>query len=175
MCNISVVRLADVLHRSYVLLIYYTIIISYSLLYVNRLNIKLITFYLMHKIYGIISLLFEFIKGAVTPCPAFVECPERKECVLTLRLHNAVVKDYRLKLQDIGLIAILQLHDVKFFSEYKLSQLVPTHGRTSLRSSIKRLEKFGYLERIHHHDDNGRLSQCEWKLCTIPHSRRKYE
>ena len=92
-----------------------------------------------------------------------------------MRLKNSVIRDYRLKLQDIGLIAILALHDIKFFSEYKLSQLVPTHGRTSLRSSIKRLEKYGYLERIIHHDEHGQISQCEWKLCHIPHYRHKYD
>lgn len=91
-----------------------------------------------------------------------------------MRLPNSVINDYRLKLQDIGLISVLILHDVKYFSEYKLSQLVPTHGRTSLRSSIKRLEQYGYLERIHHHDENGRLAECEWKLCPIPHKRTKY-
>lgn len=79
-----------------------------------------------------------------------------------MNIPNIIINDTRLKLQDVGLLALLRYHDIKYFSEYKLIQLIPTHGRTSLRSALKRLEHCGYLSRIQHHDENGRLSQCEW-------------
>lgn len=84
-------------------------------------------------------------------------------------LHNHIITDKRLKLQDIGLLAVLKYRNINFFSENGLTQLVPTHSRTSVRSSIKRLENFGYLSRIRIRDKSGKFSYCQWELNYLPH------
>lgn len=84
-------------------------------------------------------------------------------------LHNHIITDKRLKLQDIGLLAVLKYRNINFFSENGLTQLVPTHSRTSIRTSIKRLENFGYLSRIRIRDKSGKFSYCQWELNYLPH------
>lgn len=92
-----------------------------------------------------------------------------KGVLIIMFLHNHIITDNRIKLQDIGLLAVLKYRNINFFSENGLTQLVPTHSRTSIRTSIKRLEDFGYLSRIRIRDKSGKFSYCQWELNYLPH------
>ena len=62
-------------------------------------------------------------------------------------INNAIYEDKRLKLGDIGLFDFLfHFPDDWTFREVDLAKRTASK-RTSLRTSLKRLEKFGYVKR----------------------------
>ena len=77
-------------------------------------------------------------------------------------IDDSIINDDRLKLQDIGLlIKLIKLNPITM-SEYELSNIIPNHSRSSIRSSLNRLTKCGYISRLQHRDINGNFSYCEW-------------
>ncbi len=79
-------------------------------------------------------------------------------------INNAIYEDKRLKLGDIGLFDFLfHFPDDWTFREVNLAKRTASK-RTSLRTSLKRLEKFGYVKRERERNEKGQLVSVNWIL-----------
>ena len=79
-------------------------------------------------------------------------------------INNAIYEDKRLKLGDIGLFDFLfHFPDDWTFREVDLAKRTASK-RTSLRTSLKRLEKFGYVKRERERNEKGQLVSVNWIL-----------
>lgn len=80
----------------------------------------------------------------------------------TTFLHD-ITLDENLSLKDFGLlIKLLSLPDDWEFSEKGLEKIFKKDGQTSIRTALKNLEKYGYLQRTRKRDENGRVIGIEW-------------
>ncbi len=79
-------------------------------------------------------------------------------------INNTIYEDKRLKLGDIGLFDFLfHFPDDWTFREVDLANRTASK-RTSLRTSLKRLEKFGYVKRERERNEKGQLVSVNWIL-----------
>lgn len=71
-----------------------------------------------------------------------------KECGRYTTIPENITRDKELDLKSRGmLLTLLSLPDNWVFSEMGLVALLPTEGRDSVRNTLKKLEKLGYLKR----------------------------
>lgn len=79
-------------------------------------------------------------------------------------INNHVYEDKKLKLPDIGLFDLLYHFPEDWnFREVDLAKRTSS-GRTALRTSIKNLERFGYLKRERKRNKKGQLVSTNWIL-----------
>lgn len=79
-------------------------------------------------------------------------------------INNALYDDKRLKLDDIGLFDFLfHFPDDWTFREVDLANRTAS-GRTSLRTALKHLEKYGYVKRERVRNEKGQLVSVNWIL-----------
>lgn len=83
-------------------------------------------------------------------------------------VSNIVVRDSRLSWKARGIFLYLwsQANEWQFY----VSEIA-THapdGERSLRTGLKELEQFGYLERTHRHSDTGDFDGMDWILSDMP-------
>jgi len=72
-------------------------------------------------------------------------------------LHNKTIRDPKLSYKARGILALLlSLPDNWRTSAEDLARTAPD-GRDSIRAGLRELETFGYLRRVKHRDDNGRV------------------
>lgn len=84
-------------------------------------------------------------------------------------VSNSILMDSNLKLKDMGLlIKLLSLPDNWDFSEAGLVKIIKGDGRDSIRSSLKTLEKLGYLRRYRERDELGKLLNTVWEIFEEP-------
>ena len=82
----------------------------------------------------------------------------------TTFLHD-ITLDENLSLKDFGLlIKLLSLPDDWEFSEKGLEKIFKKDGQASIRTALKNLEQYGYLQRIRTRDEKGRVSNVEWHI-----------
>ena len=80
-----------------------------------------------------------------------------------------IIRDENLSLKDIGLlVSMLSLPDDWEFNENGLETIYKNDGRTSIRTSLKNLEKYGYLKRVRTRGKDGRIKAVEWYLYETP-------
>lgn len=83
-------------------------------------------------------------------------------------VSNIVVRDSRLSWKARGIFLYLwsQANEWQFY----VSEIAThaTDGEGSLRSGLKELEQYGYLERTHRHNDAGTFDGMDWILSDIP-------
>lgn len=83
-------------------------------------------------------------------------------------IDQALVRDDRLSWKARGIFAYLWSQAETWeFNEIEVSRHA-TDGRASLRSGLKELEKYGYLERNRERDDKGRVNTSIWYLHENP-------
>ena len=83
-------------------------------------------------------------------------------------IDQALVRDDRLSWKARGIFAYLWSQAEAWeFNEIEVSRHA-TDGRASLRSGLKELEKYGYLERNRERDDKGRVNTSIWYLHEKP-------
>ena len=93
----------------------------------------------------------------------------RKETQQYTVIPQAVIRDERLSLKDMGLLLrLLSFPDNWEFSENGLVAVFTHDGQAAVRSSLKRLEDFGYLVRKRCRDEHGKLTNCEWTIYDTP-------
>lgn len=79
-------------------------------------------------------------------------------------INNTLYDDKRLKLDDIGLFDFLfHFPDDWTFREVDLANRTAS-GRTSLRTALKHLEKYGYVKRERVRNEKGQLVSVNWIL-----------
>lgn len=83
-------------------------------------------------------------------------------------ISNIVVRDSRLSWKARGIFIYLwsQANEWQFYVNE-----IATHapdGERSLRTGLKELEKYGYLERTHRHNDEGNFDGMDWILTDTP-------
>ena len=79
-------------------------------------------------------------------------------------INNTIYEDPRLKLADIGLFDFLYHFPEDWnFNEVDLAKRTSS-GRTALRTSLKHLEKFGYVKREWVRNSQGQLVGTNWIL-----------
>lgn len=79
-------------------------------------------------------------------------------------INNHIYEDRNLKLSDIGLFDLLYHFPEDWnFREVDLAKRTSS-GRTALRTSLKKLEKFGYLRRERTRNKKGQLVSTNWIL-----------
>lgn len=79
-------------------------------------------------------------------------------------IPDSIFSDTRLSIADIGLLVFLIHKNPFFYSEKLLCRDLKQNGRTSIRSSISRLENFGYLSREIVRDINSKISSATWVI-----------
>lgn len=84
-------------------------------------------------------------------------------------IPNSLIRNSNLKTQDKGLlIHILSLPEDKPLTVQYLCSIEPGNGKDSINSSLKRIEKEGYLRRVPQRDENGRLGKYVWYVSDRP-------
>jgi hypothetical protein len=83
-------------------------------------------------------------------------------------VSNIVVRDSRLSWKARGIFLYLwsQANEWQFY----VSEIAThaTDGESALRSGLKELEQYGYLERNHRHNDSGSFDGMNWILTDTP-------
>lgn len=83
-------------------------------------------------------------------------------------VSNIVVRDSRLSWKARGIFLYLwsQANEWQFY----VSEIAThaTDGESALRSGLKELEQYGYLERNHRHNDSGSFDGMDWILTDTP-------
>ena len=88
-------------------------------------------------------------------------------------ISNYHLRDKNLSLKTIGLLSlILSLTEEWDYTQAGLAAIVKD-GEDSVRSGLKELEKFGYLERERERDENGRMRGTIYKIYEIPKKKRE--
>lgn len=83
-------------------------------------------------------------------------------------VNNTIFRDKRLSLKARGLLCtMLSLPDCWEFSESGLQSIIPTDGRSSIRTALKQLEECGYLQRRQLRE-NGKMAGWEWEIYDTP-------
>lgn len=84
-------------------------------------------------------------------------------------LPNALLRDERLWLRDVGLLArMLSLPDEWSFSVAGLRAIIPGVGRDGLRDSLRRIEAAGYLRREKKRGIDGKIIGEIWTITDEP-------
>ena len=87
-------------------------------------------------------------------------------------ISNYHLRDKNLSLRTIGLLSlILSLPENWDYSQAGLAAIVKD-GEDSVRSGLKELEKFGYLERERERDENGRMKGVVYHIYETPKEQR---
>ncbi|MEE0929943.1 MAG: helix-turn-helix domain-containing protein [Acutalibacteraceae bacterium] len=87
-------------------------------------------------------------------------------------ISNYHLRDKNLSLRTIGLLSlILSLPDNWDYSQAGLAAICKD-GEDSVRSGLKELEKYGYLERERERDENGRMKGVIYKIYEMPKEKR---
>lgn len=82
---------------------------------------------------------------------------------------QSIMRDERLSLKDTGLLVrMLAFPDNWEFSENGLMQIFKNDGQSSIRTGLKHLEEYGYLERRRMRDSEGRILGWEWIIHDNP-------
>jgi hypothetical protein len=88
-------------------------------------------------------------------------------------ISNYHLRDKNLSLKTIGLLSlILSLPESWDYSQAGLAAICKD-GEDSIRSGLKELEKYGYLERERERDDSGRMRGIIYHIYEIPKSKRE--
>lgn len=87
-------------------------------------------------------------------------------------ISNYHLRDKNLSLKTIGLLSlILSLPETWDYSQAGLASICKD-GEDSIRSGLKELEKYGYLERERERDDSGRMRGIIYHIYEIPKNKR---
>ena len=87
-------------------------------------------------------------------------------------ISNYHLRDKNLSLRTIGLLSlILSLPDTWDYSQAGLAAICKD-GEDSIRSGLKELEKYGYLERERERDESGRMRGIIYHIYEIPKNKR---
>lgn len=83
-------------------------------------------------------------------------------------ISNIVVRDSRLSWKARGIFLYLwsQANEWQFYVSEVATHA--TDGESALRSGLKELEHYGYLERNHRHNDSGSFDGMDWVLTDKP-------
>lgn len=82
---------------------------------------------------------------------------------------NAALRDKRLSLRDIGLLAFMaSLPPDWEYSVTGLCAVLPIDGRDAIKKSLHRIEVAGFLSRETIRDSNGRFHESRWTLNLSP-------
>ena len=86
-------------------------------------------------------------------------------------VSNVLVRDSRLSWKARGIFLYLwsQANEWQFYVSEIASHA--TDGEKALRSGIKELETYGYLERVHSHSDSGSFDGMDWILSDHPNQK----
>ena len=88
-------------------------------------------------------------------------------------ISNYHLRDRNLSLKTIGLLSlILSLPEDWDYSQAGLAAICKD-GEDSIRSGLKELEKYGYLERERERDENGRMRGCIYHIYEVPKEQRE--
>jgi predicted transcriptional regulator len=88
-------------------------------------------------------------------------------------ISNYHLRDKNLSLKTIGLLSIiLSLPETWDYSQAGLAAICKD-GEDSIRSGLKELEKYGYLERERERDDSGRMKGSIYHIYEIPKNKRE--
>ena len=84
-------------------------------------------------------------------------------------IPNVTIRDKSLNLKDRGMICyLLSLPDNWEFSVEGLVAMMPKDGRTTVMSSLDRLEELGYLERSQERGKDGKVGSAIWTIYDRP-------
>lgn len=87
-------------------------------------------------------------------------------------ISNYHLRDKNLSLKTIGLLSlILSLPEDWDYTQAGLAAICKD-GEDSIRSGLKELEKYGYLERERERDENGRMRGTIYRIFEIPKSQK---
>ena len=86
-------------------------------------------------------------------------------------IDDSILSDERLNLTDLGLLVYLIHLSPTYYSEKTLFNSLKLNGHTSIRNSLKRLTKYGYIERetVRSLSNKFVASRWELKLPPTPH------
>ena len=88
-------------------------------------------------------------------------------------ISNYHLRDKNLSLKSIGLLSlILSLPETWDYSQAGLATICKD-GEDSIRSGLKELEKYGYLERERERDDSGRMRGIIYHIYEVPKNKRE--
>ena len=83
-------------------------------------------------------------------------------------IDDSILADERLNLTDLGLLVYLIHLDPTYYSEKTLFNELKLNGHTSIRNSLKRLIKYGYLERETVRSLSNKFVASRWELKLPP-------
>ncbi len=84
-------------------------------------------------------------------------------------LPNALLRDPRFNLRDIGLLAfMLSLPDDWVFSVSGLAEILPQDGKNAVAKSLTALEAAGYLKRGQSRTASGQVGSAVWTVSDTP-------
>lgn len=81
------------------------------------------------------------------------------------QIPNAWVRDTRLSLKAIGLLAQLMSHSIGWNVSIRSLAEANGCGLDFIRSAVAELESVGYLVRLQERDGNGRFGETTWQTC----------
>lgn len=79
-------------------------------------------------------------------------------------IDDSILSDERLNLTDLGLLIYLIHLNPIYYSEKALFKSLKLNGHTSIRNSLKRLTKYGYLERETVRSLSNKFVASRWEL-----------
>lgn len=83
-------------------------------------------------------------------------------------IDDSILSDERLNLTDLGLLIYLIHLNPIYYSEKALFNSLKLNGHTSIRNSLKRLTKYGYLERETVRSLSNKFVASRWELKLPP-------
>ena len=83
-------------------------------------------------------------------------------------IDDSILSDERLTLTDLGLLVYLIHINPTYYSEKALFNSLKLNGHTSIRNSLKRLIKYGYLERETVRSLSNKFVASRWELKLPP-------
>jgi hypothetical protein len=81
------------------------------------------------------------------------------------QVPHAWSRDKRLSFRARGLLIFLFSHTAGWSTSVVLLAKMAPEGKDAISSALRELERFGYLTRVQHRDDKGRMSDVEYVLC----------
>lgn len=84
------------------------------------------------------------------------------------QISNALFRDKRISLKAKGLFGLISTHRDGYGLTIEAILRDSKDGRDAVRSALAELEKYGYLERIQQHDDEGKFAGVVYCITDMP-------
>lgn len=85
------------------------------------------------------------------------------------QIRNALFRDSRLAFRDKGIFGLISTHrDGYGVSAESIAACSPTDGVTAVKTSLRKLEQYGYLQRTRHRNPDGTLGSAVYFITDQP-------